>query len=315
MSEMQDIGILGAGDMGHGFAAHFAVHGRDVTVCDHRQSNLADAGERIHDVVSFLREKGLTDRSPDEVTSDVEFTLDEASGFATADLVLESVTEDLAVKHEVFQEVAAAVPADAVLASNTSGIPITDIADGIPDHADRVVGCHWWYPPYLLPTVEVIRGERTSDETVERVSSFLRSVDREPVLVERDVPGFVWNRIQMAIFRESLHLVEEGVASAEDVNKAIRDGYALRTAAVGPLETIDIAGLDLVQTVLGDLSPHLCDDDEPSQLLEDRLAEGRDGIHSGAGFFEYDASPDEITRSRDDQVVAIRKAIDDFPAE
>jgi 3-hydroxyacyl-CoA dehydrogenase len=156
----------------------------------------------------------------------------------------------------------------------------------------------------------VVRGEQTADETVERVESFLDSVERTPVRVEKDVPGFVWNRIQMAIFRESLHIVEEGIASPEDVNRAIRDGYALRTAAIGPFETIDIAGLDLVQTVLGDLSPHLCDDDEPSPLLEDHLSAGRDGIHSGAGFFEYDDSPAEITRARDEQVAAIRRALE-----
>ncbi|WP_317175975.1 3-hydroxyacyl-CoA dehydrogenase family protein [Halomontanus rarus] len=104
------------------------------------------------------------------------------------------------VKHEVFREIADAAPDDAVMASNTSGLPITEIAESVPDQADRVIGYHWWYPPYLLPTVEVVRGEETSDEIVERVESFLRSVDRKPVLVEKDVPGFVWNRIQMAIF-------------------------------------------------------------------------------------------------------------------
>jgi len=315
MSTTRDIGVLGAGDMGHGFAAHFAVHGHDVTLCDHRESNLEDARERIHDVVSFLWEEEVTDRSPEAVTASIDFTTDRATGFVTADLVLESVPEDLEVKHEVFRELAEVAPPDAVLASNTSGLPITEIAEGVPEDAERVVGCHWWYPPYLLPTVEVVRGEETSDETIERVTAFLRSVDRDPVLVEKDVPGFVWNRIQMAIFRESLHLVEEGVASAEDVNKAIRDGYALRTAAIGPLETIDIAGLDLVRTVLGDLSPHLCNDDEPNPVLDEQLAAGRDGIHSGAGFFEYDEMPEEITRSRDSQIMAIRRALDEFETE
>ncbi|MFB6160784.1 MAG: 3-hydroxyacyl-CoA dehydrogenase family protein [Haloferacaceae archaeon] len=310
MSTAQEVGIVGAGDMGHGFAAHFAVNGHDVTLLDHRQSNLDDARARIRGVVSLLREEAVTDRSPDAVASEIEYTLDRTEGLATADLVLESVPEQLEVKHEVFRSIAAAAPSDAVLASNTSGIPITDIAEGVPDHAERVVGCHWWYPPYLLPTVEVVRGDETADRTVERVETFLRSVDRKPVVVEKDVPGFVWNRIQMAIFREALHLVEEGVASAEDVNKAIRDGYALRTAAIGPLETIDIAGLDLVQTVLDDLSPHLCDDDEASRLFDEHLANGRDGIESGAGFFEYDESPEEITRTRDEQVMAIRRALD-----
>lgn len=118
----------------------------------------------------------------------------------------------------------------------------------------------------------MVRGEHTGDETVERVESVLDSVDHTPVRVEKDVPGSVWNRIQMAVFRESLHIVEEGIALPEDVNRAIRDGYALRAVAIGPFEAIDVTGLDLVQTVLGDLSPHLCDDDEPSPFLDDLLS-------------------------------------------
>mgnify|MGYP000483557362 CR=1 FL=1 len=119
----------------------------------------------------------------------------------------------------------------------------------------------------------------------------------------------------MAIFRESLHIVEEGIASPADVDRAIRDGYALRTAAIGPFETIDIAGLDLVRTVLGDLSPHLCDDDKPNPLLDEQLSADRDGIHSGAGSFEYDEAPEAITRARDEQVAAIRRALDGFRQE
>jgi 3-hydroxyacyl-CoA dehydrogenase len=294
--------------MGHGFATLFAVKGQTVTLIDHRESNLDDATERIHEVVSFLRAEGETDRDPDAVVEGIEFTTDVATGVADADLVLESVPEDLSIKQDTYREVAEHAPDTAVLASNTSGIPITDIADAIPEHAGRVVGCHWWYPPYLLPSVEVVRGEETTDETVDRVKDFLDAVDRKPVMVERDVPGFVWNRIQMAIFRESLHLVEEGVTSFEDIDRAIRDGYALRTAAIGPFETIDIAGLDLVRTVLDNLSPHLADDDEASHLFDEYLDEGRGGIHDGAGFYDYDRSPEEVTHDRDETVMALRRA-------
>ena len=308
MTARHTVAVIGAGDMGHGFATLFAVKGQSVTLVDHRQSNLDDAAERIREVVSFLAEEGEADPDPDAVVDDTEFTTDLAAGVADADLVLESVPEDLSVKRDTYREVAEHAPDTAVLASNTSGIPITDIAAAVPDHAGRVVGCHWWYPPYLLPSVEVVRGEETTDETVGRVRDFLDAVDRKPVMVERDVPGFVWNRIQMAIFRESLHLVEEGVTSFEDIDRAIRDGYALRTAAIGPFETMDIAGLDLVRTVLGNLSPHLCDDDEASPLFEEYLEEGRGGIHDGAGFYDYDRSPGEITHDRDETVMALRRA-------
>lgn len=304
------VAILGAGDMGHGLAVHFALQGAAVSLYDHRESNLGPARERMVDAVGFLRERGLTDRDPDAVVDDVGFTTDLGTAVGDADLAIESVPEDLEIKRALFADLAAAAPADAILASNTSGIPITDIAEAAPDAAGRVVGCHWWYPPYLLTPVEVVRGRETADETVERLTATLEAADRDPVLVERDVPGFVWNRVQHAVFRECLHLVAAGVASVEDVNRAIRDGYATRTAAIGPFETMDIAGLDLVETVGRDLYPHLSTADEPPAPLTERVAAGETGIEAGAGFFEYHEPASGVTRRRDEQVAAIRAALD-----
>ncbi|WP_254546886.1 3-hydroxyacyl-CoA dehydrogenase family protein [Halomarina pelagica] len=307
---MRTVTVIGAGDMGHGFAVHFALHGREVTLVDHRRSNLDEAEERIREVVEFHDEEGLAPASPDEVLDRVSFTLDRDAGVSDAEFVLETVPEDLDVKREVFESVAAAAPSDAVLASNTSGIPVTDIAAGNAA-ADRIVGCHWWYPPYLLTPVEVVRGEATSDETMDRTAAFLEDVDRTPVVVERDVPGFVWNRVQNAVVRECMHLAEEGVASVEDINAAVRDGYARRTAVIGPFETIDVGGLDLYRTVAGNLFPHLSNADEPSDLFDEYLERGRGGIEDGAGFFEYDAPASEVTRRRDEGLAALGRALDD----
>jgi 3-hydroxyacyl-CoA dehydrogenase len=307
---VRTVTVIGAGDMGHGFVAHFALYDLDVTLVDHRQSNLDRARERIHDVVEFHREEGLADASPEAVLEGVETTLDREAGVADADLVLETVTEDLDVKREVFAAVGEAAPDDAVLSSNTSGIPITDIAEGF-DFADRLVGCHWWYPPYLLEPVEVMRGERTSDETMRRMKAFVESVDRKPVVVERDVPGFVWNRVQNAVVRECVHIVEEGVASVEDVNTAIRDGYARRTSVIGPFETMDVAGLELFRTVAGELYPHLSDADEPSDLFDEYVERGRGGIEDGVGFFDYDEPPEAITRDRDEQLAALSRLFEE----
>lgn len=311
MSDLTDVSIIGAGAMGHGLAVQCAVSDRDVTLVDHRQRNLDRARDRIQEVVRFLTDRGLTDRDPDAVLGRIEFTLDATEGVASADVVLETITEDLSAKRDLFAELGPAAPADAVLASNTSSIPITDIAAGAPDHADRIVGCHWWYPPYLLTPVEVVRGDETTDETVDRLRSFVEAVDRDPILVERDVPGFVWNRVQFAVVRECLHIVEAGIASVDDVNRAIRDGYATRTAAIGPFETMDIAGLDLFETIAEDLFPELATDDEPQSPLADRVREDQTGIEAGAGFFEYDAPPEDVTHRRDERVAAIRRALED----
>jgi len=304
------VAVVGAGTMGHGLALQFARHGAGVTLVDHRESNLADARSGIDDALDFLDAEGWLDADPDAVRNRIDYTLDTAAAVDGVDLVVETVAEELGVKEDVFDTLATAAPDDAVLATNTSGIPITDIAAAVPEAADRVVGCHWWNPPYLLPTVEVVRGAETSDETVDRTAAFVEAVDRDPIRVERDVPGFVWNRIQFAVLRECTHLVTEGVASLSDVERAVRDGYALRTAAIGPFETADLAGLDLFRSIAANLYPHLSDADEPGALFDDRLDAGRDGVADGAGFHEYDDAPADVIRRRNERVAAIRRARD-----
>jgi 3-hydroxyacyl-CoA dehydrogenase len=185
---------------------------------------------------------------------------------------------------------------------------VTDVADRVPDHAARVVGCHWWNPPYLLPTVEVVAGEATSDETVERTAALVEAVDREPIRVRRDVPGFVWNRVQFAVLRECANIVERGIASPADVDRAVRDGYALRTAAVGPFETVDLSSLSLFRTIAAGIYPSLSDADAPGAAFDDRIAEGRDGVAAGAGFFDYAEDAREAVRRRDERVAALRAA-------
>jgi 3-hydroxybutyryl-CoA dehydrogenase len=222
--------------------------------------------------------------------------------------VLETVSENLETKHAVFESAVENAPADAVLATNTSSLRVSDIAAGVSDEAHRVVGCHWWNPPYLLAPVEVVRGEATSAETVARTAEFVERAKHDPILVERDIPGFVWNRIQFAVLRECAHLVSEGVASIEDVDRAIRDGYARRTAVLGPFETADLAGLDLFATIAEELYPHLADDDAPNELFDERLVAGRGGVEDGAGFYEYD-DPDGATRRRDEGLAALRRAL------
>ncbi|MFH5800690.1 3-hydroxyacyl-CoA dehydrogenase family protein [Haladaptatus sp. CMAA 1911] len=306
MHPIRDVAVIGAGNMGHGFAAHFALNGRSVALYDHHESNLDSARERIRDVLSFLDERDLAPVEPEDAFSEVTYQTDLEAAVDDTDFVLETVTEDIEVKRELFQRIGEVAPKDAVLASNTSSLRVTDIADGAPSCADRIVGCHWWYPPYLLEPVEVVRGAETSDETMDRTAAFVEAVDRKPVVVERDVPGFVWNRIQSAVVRECMHLAAEGVASIEDIDTAIRDGYARRTSVVGPFETMDIAGLDLFRTVTDELYTHLCDDDEPNALFDDYLDRGRGGIADGAGFHDYD-SPDAVTRRRDERLAALRR--------
>lgn len=301
------VSIIGAGNMGTGLAVQFARHGAEATVIDHRESNLETARETVSDALAFLQREDMLSEDPDAIRESIDYTLDTAAAVAETELVIETVSEDREIKRDVFETVAAAAPDDAVLASNTSGIPITELGEFVPN-PERVVGCHWWNPPYLLPLVEVTRGEKTSDAIVDRTVGYVEGVGRDPIVVERDVPGFVWNRIQFAVMRECTHLVEEGVASLEDVERAVRDGYALRTAAVGPFETADLSGVDLFRDVANDLFPHLSNATEAGPVFEDRLAEGRTGVESGAGFHEYEESLAEAIERRDERVAAIQRA-------
>ncbi|MFB6304260.1 MAG: 3-hydroxyacyl-CoA dehydrogenase family protein [Haloferacaceae archaeon] len=307
---IERVTVVGGGTMGPGLAVQFARHGRDVFLVDHREANLEDARRAVDDALAFLADEGMLDADPDAVRDRISYTLDLAGAAAGSGLVLESVSEDLDVKAEVFETAADAAAERTVLATNTSGIPITDIGDRVPDAADRIVGCHWWNPPYLMPLVEVVRGAATSDAVVERTRAFVESVNRDPITVERDVPGFVWNRIQFAVLRECCHIVEEGVASVADVERAVRDGYALRTAAVGPFETVDLSSVSLFRAIAADLYPHLSDADEPSRLFDERVADGREGVATGEGFHEYDESLPEAVRRRDERVAALRRARD-----
>lgn len=309
MTDNRSISIIGAGEMGHGLAVHFAAQKQTPTLVDHRQSNLDTASDRIEDVVKLLNEEDLISLEPNEVLDAITFTLDTEAGVADADIVLESTSEDIETKQEVLQEVATAAPENALLASNTSGIPITNLGKAIPEAASRFAGCHWWNPPYLLTPVEVISGEETSTETINRLQTFVRNVDRDPVLVERDIPGFVWNRVQFAVFRECMHLLEEGVASADDINRAIRDGYATRTAVIGPFETIDVNGLDLIHTVANNLYPNLSNTEEPSEIFDEYLSQGHTGVAAGQGFYEYDQPIEEKLADRDVDIAAIRQAL------
>ncbi len=301
------VAIIGAGNMGTGLAVQFARYGTAATVIDHRESNLETARETITDALGFLQREGMLSEDPSEIRELIDYTLDTAAGVSETDLVIETVSENREVKRTVFETVFDAAPADAILSSNTSGIPITELGEFVPE-PERVVGCHWWNPPYLLPLVEVVRGEKTSTETVERTVEYVESVGRNPIVVERDVPGFVWNRIQFAVMRECAHIVEEGIASIEDVDRAVRDGYALRTAAVGPFETADISGVDLFQDVGENIMPHLSNATEPGPMFEERIADGRTGVAAGAGFHEYEESLAEAIERRDKRVSAIQRA-------
>jgi 3-hydroxybutyryl-CoA dehydrogenase len=267
--------VVGAGLMGRGIAAVLAAGGLHVMVCDVRAEAALDAARFASEAAARAGHLG-------QVTGTAVLT-EAVSG---ADLVVEAVVEDIAVKRDVFAAVSAAAPG-AVLATNTSVLPVTGIAAGAL-RPELVLGTHWWNPPDLIPVVEVIPGRLTAADLPGRMMTLLSSLGKTPVLVRRDVPGFIGNRLQHALWREAIAMVAEGICDAETVDMVARNTIGLRLARMGPLENADYVGLDLTLAIHKAVLPSLSADSEPSPLLADLVRRGDLGARTGQGFLPWD---------------------------
>jgi 3-hydroxybutyryl-CoA dehydrogenase len=273
------IAVVGAGLMGHGIAQVFAGHGHDVSIYDPVPSALASVKARIE---ANLRDLG------DDVSAVVRVTPVAALAEAVrdADFVVEAALEDLALKQRLLGEIEAAAKPEAVLASNTSVIPITAIMQGLKDRS-RALGTHWWNPPYLVPLVEVIGTEWTSPEAIAFTIDLHKSVGKTPVHVKKDVAGFVGNRLQHALWREAVSLVEQGICDAETVDTVIKASFGRRLAVLGPLENADLVGTDLTLAIHKTVLPEIESRPGPSAYLEKLVAGGKLGMKSGEGFRKW----------------------------
>jgi len=287
MSDIRRVAVVGAGTMGSGIAGLFARAGCLVRLTDTSAELLRRGMGILAAAQETLIAAGRWERSAAQAALGRVLpteSLETACG--GADLVVEAVPEDLELKRRMFARFDELCPPHAVLASNTSGLPITRIAEATA-RADRVAGMHFWNPPHIVPLVEVVRGERTSGETADLLLGVCRRLGKEPVLVRRDIPGHVGNRLQFAVLREALHLLEEGVASAEDIDRAMTAGPGLRYGILGPLRTADMGGLDVFHAVSRYLFADLCARGEPSALLARLVGEGRLGAKAGGGIYDY----------------------------
>jgi 3-hydroxybutyryl-CoA dehydrogenase len=284
------IAVVGAGLMGHGIAQAFALAGHEVAITDKLMTSLASVPERI---LANLHELGDDERALDRVHPSPDFV----ATVADADFVVEAVPEDLPLKRRVFDEIERAARPDAILATNTSVIPITKIMGGLNDKS-RALGTHWWNPPYLVPLVEVIGTRWTSPETMERTLALLAAAGKTPVHVKKDVPGFIGNRLQHALWREAIALVESGVCDAETVDTVTKASFGLRLAVLGPLENADLVGTDQTLAIHQTVLPAIDSRPSPSPYLEALVASGKLGFRSGQGFRTWPAEPLAALRSR-----------------
>lgn len=272
--------IVGAGLMGHGIAQVFSSHGHRVRLYDPNAEVLASAPGRI---VANLQDLGTDPATAQQMAERVSLCDTLEAAVDGSDFVFEAAPERLELKRSIFADLVTVTAEHVVLASNTSVIPISDIANDL-QSAARIVGTHWWNPPYLVPLVEVIQGRQTDPAIVDATCDFLRTVGKDPVHVKRDVPGFVGNRLQHALWREAIALVANGICDAETVDRVIKSGFGPRLAVAGPLETADYIGLDLTLDIHEHILADLDVTPGPSPYLRELVEKGHLGMETGQGF-------------------------------
>ena len=290
MSERAAIAIIGGGLMGHGIAQVFARAGHQVRVHDPSPQILATLHERIR--------KNLGDLGQDTGAADRVSGHDQlASAVAGAAVVFEAGPENLGRKQQIFASIEAAALPQAILASNTSVIPITQIMSGL-KRGERALGTHWWNPPYLVPLVEVIKTPLTSAAAVDTMTALLGAAGKTPVTVEKDVPGFVGNRLQHALWREAIALVESGVCDARTVDTVVKASFGRRLAVLGQLENADLVGTDLTLAIHETVLPAIESRPGPSPYLEKLVKDGKLGFKSGEGFRAWSTADQAALRAK-----------------
>lgn len=300
-SNRQRVAVLGSGRMGHAIAYVVAAAGHGTRVYDVNDVVLADLPGRL----AYLAELLGDDGSAIEL---IEATSDLASAVAGADLVIEAAPEMLELKQGLFAQLDRLAPATAILASNTSAIPITRIAERVTDKS-RVVGTHFWNPPHLVRLVEVVQMAPENEPAVLRTIELLRTIGWEPVHVRRDIPGFVGNRMQHALKREAIALVAAGVCDAETIDTVVKLGFGSRLGVLGPLEQSDMVGLDLTRNIHDVLLPDLDNSPATQPYLLDLIAKGDLGMKTGQGFRKWTPESAAAARDRLDQTLVAEARI------
>jgi len=297
---MQAIAILGAGTMGHGIAQVFAVRGHPVRLYDPSAAALEAAPQRIRRGMEPFLQLGLhTPREAERCLENLALCSELEAACRGARVVIEAAPEDLGLKQGLLARAQAAAEPDALLCSNTSALSVSAMSRGL-EKPDRLVGTHFWNPAPVIPCVEIVRGEKTSDRSVDEAWSLVAAAGKQPVRVRREVPGFLGNRLQHALQREALYLVEQGIASPEDVDRVVKFGFGLRYALMGPLERADLGGLDVTYAVQQTVLPGLDNRTTPSELLRRRVQAGELGVKSGRGFYKWTPEKKERLQGRRD---------------
>jgi len=305
MKEIRDVLVVGAGVMGHGFAQVFALNDLAVFLIDEDEALLGRARAWIRENLEFMVQLDLIQPPRiEDALGRINFTTDLEGSAKKADYILEAITEDLELKKELFKRLGTIAGSDVILATNTSSYDINELS-AVTHNPERVLGTHWFHPPPITPAVEIIPADLTSQETIDHAVAFMERIGKFPTLC-KSAPGFVANRIQLAMAAEALAMVEEGLASPEEVDRIVKSSFGFRLSAFGPFEIIDQAGLDTYRAVFQYLYDKLGRDQfRPPQILNDLIDQGRLGLKSEKGFYDHeDGAAEALKQKRDSRLYA-----------
>jgi 3-hydroxybutyryl-CoA dehydrogenase len=298
VEDVKRVAIIGGGMMGHGCAQVFAAAGYEVALMSRKEATLAKAIDTIAKDLAFLAERGVGRAEDVEATmARIKTTQSYDEAVIGSDFVLECAVEDMTLKQELFAMMDKMADPDTVLATNTSVMSITEIASKS-EGKYRILGTHWWNPPYLIPLVEVVRTPDVADWVVDFTMGLMKAAGKHPIDCKKDVPGFVANRLQHALWREAISIVERGIADAATVDESIKFGPGLRLPILAPLENADLAGTDLTLSIHSYVLKYLEDSHEPSPLLKELVAKNELGFKTQKGFYEWTPETMKATRDR-----------------
>ncbi len=301
MEEPKRAVVIGTGLMGPGIAYTLASAGWSVSLCARSESSLIRGLRSYHAAIdTLLRGACISEPEAEKARGKIAGALDMGAAVSDADLVIESIAEDLGLKQALFLRIEARCPSHTLLSSNTSGLPVGQLATVL-NRPGRFAVTHFWNPPHLMPLVEVVKGQNTLPETVDAFVALLAQAGKKPVVVLKDTPGQLGNRLFHALLREAIWIVQEGIASAEDVDTAVKTGFGRRFPVYGLLEHQDVVGLDMVLAIQRYMCKALCNHTEAGTLLQEKVASGQLGAKSGHGFYDWTRREIESTiRQRDE---------------
>ncbi|WP_404356299.1 3-hydroxyacyl-CoA dehydrogenase family protein [Cytobacillus firmus] len=305
---MERIAVLGCGTMGHSIALNAAWAGLSVTMQGISDADLEQGWTNMLKKLEVMLNNGiLSESEAGHIQENIKMTVSVEEAVQGATFVIEAVPENIQLKIDLFKRLDALCDPDVILASNTSGLSPTEIASETA-HPERTVVTHFWNPAHLIPLVEVVRGEKTGDEAVERSFQLLKQMKKKPIEVKKEVPGFVGNRLQYALFREAQYLLEEGIASKEDIDDAVTYGIGRRLPVSGPLMTADMGGLDVFSAISDYLFQHLSSAEESLPALKKLVSEQKLGDKTGEGYYKWDEDfSKEYNQKREAELIRFLK--------